>query len=92
MVNALDRAYITASIKVKRVKEALKEAWEEEKGGTSTVVIEIVMVGMILVLGYMFRKQIGGLFTSLWNDLVTKGSSATGEATISSMSNPFETK
>lgn len=73
-----------------RVKESVKKFWEEEKGSTSTIVVEIVMVGMILVLAYIFREQIGNLFTELWNKLVhfNDNSNAT-DPSIGSMENPF---
>lgn len=89
MSNVIDRIYLAMCLRAYKAKEVLKEMWEEEKGGTSTVVIEIVMVGMILVLGFIFRKQIGSLFTNLWNSLVTFSDKPSDPA-IGSMSNPFE--
>ena len=92
MLNAMDRFYFAASLKMHQLKNAAGNMWQEmkedEKGGMSTVVIEIVMVGMILVLGFVFRKQIGDLLTSLWNSLV-KFDSSTTDPSISSVSNPF---
>lgn len=92
MLNALDRCYISTALRIHRGKEKAKEAvhkWRtEELGGTSTVVIEIVMVGMILVLGYIFRGAIADLFASLWNSLIKFNDSAE-EPSISAVSNPF---
>lgn len=88
MFSVLDRAYISARLRLIMFKESLQEMWEEERGSTSTVVIEIVMIGMILVLGFIFRKQIGNLFTSLWNSLVKFDDSA-DTPSIESMTNPF---
>lgn len=91
MLDAVDLMYLNIRDRLKLTREAVgkkaRQVWEEEKGSTSTVVIEIVMVGMILVLGYLFREQIGALFSSLWNTLVKGG--GTGKATIESMANPF---
>lgn len=93
MLNAVDRMYLTACCRLSRMRDRAREAWQElkedEKGSTSTVVIEIVMIGMVLVLGFVFRKQIGNLFSSLWNSLV-KFDDKSGTPTIESMSNPFE--
>ena len=77
MVNVLDRAYLAACLKVQKCKESIKEMWEDEKGGTATVVIEIVMIGMVLVLGYMFRDTLANLFVGLWDNLVG-GANETG--------------
>lgn len=93
MLNAVDMMYLNIMSRMKLAKETVKnrvrEFWEEEQGSTSTIVVEIVMVGMILVLAFVFRKQIGSLFSSLWNSLVNFGESS-GEPSIESMSNPFE--
>ncbi len=93
MLNAVDRMYLGMCCRLGYMKKRLACAWQEmkedEKGSTATVVIEIVMIGMVLVLGFVFRKQIGNLFTQLWNSLV-KFDENPGDVTIESMSNPFE--
>lgn len=89
MVNTMDRCYIAARLAMGRWKEKTRALWEEEKGGTATVVVEIVMVGMILVLGFVFREAIGNLFKELWDGLVTFGKKPS-DPTISSIDNPFE--
>lgn len=92
MVNAADRIYWNIMARLafagETARRKARELWEEEKGGTSTIVVEIVMVGMILVLGFVFRKQIGELFTSLWNSLV-KFKETSDTPSVESMSNPF---
>ncbi|MDL2301875.1 hypothetical protein LJC58_05925 [Lachnospiraceae bacterium OttesenSCG-928-D06] len=97
MMNVMDEIYFDVSFaaaKLKnKIKTAVKEMHEDEKGGTATVVVEIVMVGMILVLGFAFRKQIGALFADLWKSLVIdkdeslKGNVGSGGGTFD---NPFE--
>lgn len=92
MLNVLDRNYLNAKIRGeyawKRMTNALKQMREDEAGGTATVVIEIVMIGMVLVLGYVFRDAIGGLFESLWKNLVTF-SDTPNDVTVETISNPF---
>lgn len=92
MLNVLDRNYLNAKIRVeytwKRIKNALKEMREDEAGGPETVVISVVMIGMVLVLGYVFRGAIGNLFKSLWNNLVTFSDNPT-DVTVETISNPF---
>lgn len=90
-MNFADKMYLAAMCKIASAKQAIKEMWEEEKGSTSTVIIEIVMIGMVLVLAFMFRKAIGGLFSSLWNQLVSPSTSGKpGTVSIDTMENPFQ--
>lgn len=93
MLNVVDRMYLGMCCRLGYMKKRLIGAWqdmkEDEKGSTATVVIEIVMIGMVLVLGFVFRKQIGNLFATLWNSLV-KFQEKPDEVTMESMSNPFE--
>lgn len=89
---AVNRMYWMAVQRTRLAKETVKaklREWrEEEKGSTSAIVVEIVMVGMILVLAFIFRKQIGELFANLWNSLV-KFDDNPGTVTPPSMSSPF---
>jgi len=97
MLNVVDRMYLAALLRLTMAREAIREKvhefWEEEKGSTATIVVEIVMVGMILVLAFIFRNAIGDLFASLWKSLVhfdaneDKPTPSVGEIT-----NPFKTK
>lgn len=94
MLNTVDRMYLGMCCRLEYMKRRMAGAWQElkedEKGSTATVVIEIVMIGMVLVLGFAFRKQIGSLFASLWNSLV-KFDDNPGDPTIGTMENPFGT-
>lgn len=95
MLNVVDRMYLDMCCRLGYMKKRLVGAWQEmkedEKGGTATVVIEIVMIGMVLVLGFMFRKQIGKLFADLWNKLVKFNEGGDYNYDVSSsMENPFK--
>jgi amino acid permease len=70
MLGTLDKLYFASRLALSYAKNHIRKMWEDERGGTATVVIEIVMVGMILVLGFIFRKAIADLFANLWNSLV----------------------
>jgi len=93
MLHVIDRMYLNAMLRLavlrQRAGEKARELWEDQKGSTSTIVVEIVMVGMILVLAFVFRKQIGGLFANLWKGLVHFDDDA-GSVAPGSMENPFE--
>ena len=92
MLDVLDLMYLNAmsrfALAKKRIRENARRLWEDEKGSTSAIVIDIVLIGMVLVLAFVFRKQIGGLFADLWNSLV-KFKENSDPPTIESMSNPF---
>lgn len=96
MLNAVDRMYLGAMLRLavlkQSVREKARELWEDQKGSTSTVVVEIVMVGMVLVLGFIFRKQIGELFAALWNSLVKFDDKSEEVSMPSSVTNPFDKK
>ena len=93
MLDVVDGMYLAVMSRLmlakNRVKERAKEFWEEEKGSTSTIVVEIVMVGMILVLAYIFREQIGNLFSQLWNKLVHFDGNGKESIEAGSIENPF---
>lgn len=91
MVQRLDKMYIWAAIKQQRVKQQLKEMWEEERGGTSTIVIEIVMVGMVLALGYAFRETLGSFISSLFTQVTSQAGATNKYNATGSFSNPFGT-
>lgn len=96
MLNVMDRMYLTTCCRLSYMKRRIAGAWQEmkedERGSTATVVIEIVMIGMILVLGFMFRKQIGNLFVSLWENLVVNRNTNESDAMtgVSAEANPFQ--
>lgn len=94
MLNTMDKIYFKTKLQAELMKNTAKRKWnelkEDEVGGTATVVIEIVMIGAILVLGYVFREAIGGLFKSLWEGLVKfTGDGDATTLTPPSVENPF---
>lgn len=93
MLHVADRMYLNAMLRLavmrQKAGEKVRELWEDQKGSASTIVVEIVMIGMVLVLGFVFRKQIAALFTSLWSSLVKFDDSAETPS-VPAMSNPFE--
>lgn len=64
-------AYLT--VRAWKMKEAFRDFWEEEKGGTG--VIEVVLILVVVVgLAVIFRNQIGELVGRLWKDIIGKTS------------------
>lgn len=53
----------------KKSKEVMNHFLNEEKGAAEIIAM-IVIIGVVLVIAFVFRKAIGDLFTSLWNTLV----------------------
>lgn len=94
MLNFADRCYLNTRTRLEYMKRRAAASWkemqEDEVGGTATVVIEIVMIGMVLVLGFIFRKRIGQLFTDMWNSLVVFGEKSAVPTVETVTKNPFE--
>lgn len=62
----LDKMYIKAKLSLQR---AMHHLFEEEKG-SSEVIALVVIIGIVLILGFIFKDEILKLFQSLWNNLV----------------------
>lgn len=60
-----------------KVKYFFHKLAHEEKGGAE-LVATLVIIGIVLVLAFIFRDQISGLAASLWNSLV-QGNNASAE-------------
>lgn len=59
-------AYLT--VRAWKMKEAFRDFWEEEKGGTG--VIEVVLILVVVVgLALIFREKIGKLVGDLWKNI-----------------------
>lgn len=62
----LDKMYIKTKLSLQR---AMHYLFEEEKG-SSEVIALVVIIGIVLILGFIFKDEILKLFQSLWNKLV----------------------
>lgn len=62
----LDRMYIKAKLSFQR---AMHYLLEEEKG-SSEVIALVVIIGIVLIIGFIFKDAILDLFQNLWNKLV----------------------
>lgn len=72
----LDQMYIKAKFSLKR---ALNHLLNEEKG-SSEVIALVVVIGIVLIIAFLFRDQIIKLFVDLWNNLVSNNSDNNAES------------
>lgn len=72
----LDQMYIKAKFSLKR---ALNHLLNEEKG-SSEVIALVVVIGIVLIIAFLFRDQIIKLFVDLWNNLVSNNSDGNAES------------
>ena len=52
-----------------KAREAMKKVLSEERGASGTIEL-VVIIGIVLVIAFLFRNSIGDLFESLFNDLI----------------------
>lgn len=82
----LNKIFAYATVKIWKIKEAIKDFWEEEQGASQ--VLEIVLVLVIVVgLALVFRKQIGTLVGKLWSSI----NSATGDFNPTNIQDEIDT-
>lgn len=59
-------AYLT--VRAWKMKEAVRDFWKEEKGGTG--VVEVILILVVVVgLAVIFRDKIGKLVGDLWKNI-----------------------
>ena len=54
-------------------KNGVRRFFTEEKGGAE-IIATVVVIGIVLVIAFLFRDALKALFISLWNGLVVKES------------------
>lgn len=80
----LDKISAYATVRVWKIKEAVKNFWEEERGDH---LVEIILVLVVVVgLAIFFRKQIGDLVNKLWTSITEKTDDFNPDSVISSPS------
>lgn len=55
---------------------------KNEENGGAELIATIVIIGIVLVLAFVFRDQISGLVANLWNSLVQGGDSSANQNEI----------
>ena len=66
-MNALDKAYIWASIGLSRAKDRVKEFWAEEAGVSNVVATIIILLIVVLIIGVFWTRLQSWLQTMLDN-------------------------
>lgn len=74
-----------------KTRAGLHKMFKEERGASGTIEA-VVIIGIVIVLAFLFRSAIFNLFKSLWDGLVktpaeTKGTS-TGSISVNSIDLP----
>lgn len=74
-----------------KTRAGLHKMFKEERGASGTIEA-VVIIGIVIVLAFLFRSAIFNLFKSLWDALVktpaeTRGTSA-GSVSVSSITLP----
>lgn len=64
-----------------RTKNAINRLIHEEKG-VSDVISMVVIIGIVLLIAFLFRDQLGKLFANLWNTVVAGQNGAGGAADV----------
>ena len=64
-----------------KVDGFFKRVFKEQAGGAE-IIATIVIIGIVLVLALLFRKNLASLVKNLWNNLVNPNATSTTEPTI----------
>lgn len=70
-------------------KRFFNHLFREEKGGSEIIAL-VVIIGIVITLAFVFRKEIGNLFKELWNSMVKGSAEGTNQKpSMTDMTNPF---
>ena len=69
MNNLLNKIYF-GIVKGKRKAKAIMHHFAHDEKGAAEIIAMIVIIGLILVLAFVFRDAIIKLFQNLWNSFV----------------------
>ncbi len=74
-----------------KIKNAIHDFIHEEKGA-SDIIAMVVIIGIVVVLAFLFRTAIFDLFKKLWDNLVAtpagNGGTSTGKITVDNITLP----
>lgn len=74
-----------------KAQKAIHDFIHEEKGA-SDIIAMVVIIGIVVVLAFLFRSAIFDLFKQLWDNLVAtpagNGGTATGEINVENITLP----
>lgn len=74
-----------------KTRAGLYKMFKEERGASGTIEA-VVIIGIVIVLAFLFRSAIFNLFKSLWDGLVKtpaeNGGTSTGSISVSSITLP----
>lgn len=74
-----------------KARAGLHKMFKEECGASGTIEA-VIMIGIVVVVAFLFRTAIFDLFSGLWDGLVRtpagNGGTATGEVTVNSIPIP----
>lgn len=62
-------AYVKTKSTMKSIATKTKELMTEEKGASDILAL-IIVVGIVMVIGFIFKDQITNLAKQLWNSIV----------------------
>lgn len=63
-----------------KTRAGLHKMFSEERGASGTIEA-VIMIGIVVVIAFIFRTQILKLFEDLWNNLVVTGVNKKGAET-----------
>ena len=62
-----------------KAQTGLNRFKNEEHGGSEIIAL-VVVIGVVLIIAFIFKDAIGNLFVSLWNNFVVNGNKNTTQA------------
>ncbi len=64
-----------------KVDSWFKRAFKEQAGGAE-LIATLVIIGIVLVLAFVFKDKLTELVQSIWNNLIKDGTTSTSQSDI----------
>ncbi len=81
MYGMLLMAKNTAQLGLQKVDGWFKRVFKEQAGGAE-LIATLVIIGIVLILAFAFKDQLGNLVKDLWNNLVKDGNQDTSQDNV----------
>ena len=69
LMNLSTKAYVKGTCMLKGIKSKIRDFINEERGASDILAL-IIIIGIVLTIGFLFRTQLIKLVKDLWNALI----------------------
>ena len=81
MFSMITMAKNTASYGLHKVDAWFKRVFKEQAGGAE-LIATLIIIGIVLILAFVFKDQLINLVKNLWNNLLKNGNQGTSQQEV----------